>query len=168
MAKIRQLPFGYRIQQGIIAVDENEAAVVRSAYSAYISGESFATIAKQLSESGVRYHPHTDVWNKNMVKRMIENAKYIGDGGYPMIVDHDTFALAESMRTKRSIQITRKTKEENPPCVTPPRKPQGKPISSLAIVRLEKEIEHAIQAPNLDTERIKRMIFDCALMRYKN
>lgn len=38
-----------------------------------------------------------------MVKRILENAKYIGEGGYPRLVSDEDFAAAQSQRAERNI-----------------------------------------------------------------
>ena len=43
---------------------------------------------------GPRYHQHTPEWNKHMVKRVLENARYTGTDGYPPLVSGADFAAA--------------------------------------------------------------------------
>ena len=60
--------------------------------------------------SGVRYHADTPEWNKNMVKRMLENIRYVGDVDYPQIIEATLFGRVASMRESRSIKIERAEK----------------------------------------------------------
>ena len=79
MGKNRYLPFGYRIRNGEIVIEPVEANIVRKAFEEYAAGASYASIAMAFQYSGVRYHADTPEWNKNMVKRMLENIRYVGD-----------------------------------------------------------------------------------------
>ena len=75
MAKNRYLPFGYMIRNGEIVINEQEAALVRTAFEEYMTGASYAAVAETLQATGIRYHSDTPLWNKHMVKRMLENSR---------------------------------------------------------------------------------------------
>ena len=48
MAKPRYLPYGYRIQNGLITPDTAQAEYVRQIYQLYLAGNSLQEIAKHL------------------------------------------------------------------------------------------------------------------------
>lgn len=97
MAWQRKNPFGYQMQNGEIQLHLQEAEAVRAIFARYLAGDSYLTIAEGLTEHGPRYHEHTPAWNKHMVRRILENAKYIGTEGYPQIVSNEDF-LAVQLR----------------------------------------------------------------------
>lgn len=99
----RYIPFGYKIENGIICIVENEAALVELAFELYISGKSYSDIAKRFTIIKTPYAEGKDKWNKNMVKRIIENEKYIGNGDYPKIIDEKKFYRANKMRLSKVI-----------------------------------------------------------------
>lgn len=113
MAWQRKIPFGYQIQQGEIRFQSQEAEAVRTIFARYLAGDSYLTIAEHLTEHGPRYHAHTQQWNKHMVKRILENAKYIGAEGYPRIVSNEDYLAVQL----RKIDCTRP--EMRPPAVVP-------------------------------------------------
>ena len=78
MAWQRKIPFGYEVRGGLIQPHPQEADVVRHIFGQYLAGASLLTIAEGMTQCGPRYHQHTAEWNKNMVKRILENAKYTG------------------------------------------------------------------------------------------
>ena len=49
------------------------------------------------------YHQHTPQWNKHMVKRILENERYLGAGGYPRLVEDRGFL---TVRLRRESQTT--------------------------------------------------------------
>ena len=102
MAWQRKTPFGYMIQDGLIQPHPQETDAVRHIFRRYQAGASLLAIAENMTRQGIRYHSHTAKWNKNMVKRILENTKYIGAGGYPRLVSDEDFAAAQRLRTERN------------------------------------------------------------------
>lgn len=99
MAWQRTIPFGYRMQQGEIVCDSVEADVVRDIFDRYLKGESLQIIAISMTARGIRYHERTDCWNKNMVKRVLENAHYLGDDQFPSIIRGENYLAAQGRKT---------------------------------------------------------------------
>lgn len=102
MAWQRTIPFGYRMRHGEIVRDPAEADAVKDIFARYLQDESFQHIAVALTASGVRYHQHTDCWNKNMVKRILENAHYLGDETYPSIINEKDFLAARMLKSDKN------------------------------------------------------------------
>ena len=50
----------------------------------------------------VPYNTGKAVWNKNMVCRVLENRKYIGENAYPQIISDSDFKLAAQIKSGRS------------------------------------------------------------------
>jgi len=101
MAWQRTIPFGYQMRQGKIEISRMEADAVKDIFARYLNGESLQHIATALTTQGVRYHRHTDCWNKNMVSRILENARYLGDELYPRVVDEKDFLAARMLKAGR-------------------------------------------------------------------
>lgn len=59
MAKPRYLPYGYRIQNGLITPDTAQAECVRQIYQLYLAGNSLQEIAKRLQATGIPYSDET-------------------------------------------------------------------------------------------------------------
>lgn len=102
MAWQRKIPFGYTIQGGITQPHPQEADAVQYIFAQYLAGASLLTIAEDMTRRGPRYHQHTPAWNKNMVKRVLENQKYIGADGYPLLVPDEDFVAAQRQRSDRN------------------------------------------------------------------
>ena len=82
----RKLPFGYQMRMGEIVRNEPEANAVQDIFLQYSLGASLKEIAEQMSKTGPTYDEGKS-WNKNMVARILENAKYTGADSYPELVD---------------------------------------------------------------------------------
>lgn len=102
MAWQRKIPFGYIIEGGITQLHPQEADAVRYIFGQYLAGVSLLAIAEDMTRQGIRYHQHTTAWNKNMVKRILENAKYTGAEGCPPLVSNEDFAVARCQRSSRN------------------------------------------------------------------
>ena len=88
--KLRTILYGYTFQNAGYIPDPSESTVVKSIYSNYIGGITMAEIAKHLSEADIPYSPNKRTWDKNMVYRILTDARYIGEGVYPQIISKDT------------------------------------------------------------------------------
>ena len=89
----RKLPFGYQMRMGEIIRNEPEANAVQDIFLQYSLGASLKEIAEQMSKTGPTYDEGKS-WNKNMVARILENAKYTGADNYPKLVDIKLFEAA--------------------------------------------------------------------------
>ena len=103
MAWQRKIPFGYRMEQGSLGCERTEAETVRRVFSMYLAGHSMKRIAEAMTEQGVAYHRDKPCWNKNMVKRILENGKYLGDGEYPRIIRDEDFLAAQQLKEDKNL-----------------------------------------------------------------
>ena len=98
------IPYGYRIENGKAVIDEKAAEQVRTLFNAYLSGDSMNTAA---GKAGIKsFHAG--------IGRMLTNARYLGDGFYPAVIDADTFAAAEAERARRVKKLNRIQKPKEP------------------------------------------------------
>lgn len=107
----RYIPFGYEIADGEIRIIEREAKVVKNIFSLYVQGESLKNIQERLNIVGISYASDGRDWDKNMVKRILDNKKYIGDKEYPVIIPLETFKLAKNCKEDKVPKLDEKTKE---------------------------------------------------------
>ena len=108
MAWQRKTPFGYMIRNGETIICPNEADAVRNIFCRYLAGVSYSGIAEEMSRGSIPYHQHTAKWNKHMVKRILENGKYLGTDIYPHLVSDEEFL---------AVQLQREDKTDYVPCL---------------------------------------------------
>lgn len=101
MKQNRKIPFGYRMTGTEVGIDEKEADVVRRIFKLYSTGKTLKQITDLLNEEGIAYHESNPSWNKSMVHRLLSNTKYLGNSGYPQIVDEEAFRLAAQQADTR-------------------------------------------------------------------
>lgn len=93
----RTLLYGYQFQNGDLAVLPEDAAVVVRVFSLYTGGLSYQKISDTLNGEQIPYSQERPEWNKHKVKRLLENPRYIGRDGYPVIVDSEVFKTVQTM-----------------------------------------------------------------------
>ena len=93
----RKQPFGYKMEFGEMVPQPQEAETVRSIYLRYLTGASFKQLAEQLQTEDVPYDVDKP-WNKNMVARILEDDRYIGEKHFPALIPTEQFHAAQKRR----------------------------------------------------------------------
>lgn len=159
MKKNRNIPFGYCMINGKYAVNAVEAAAVKRIFTEYSDGKSLNEIAAKMT---VPYHSDKPIWNKNMVKRVLENCRYIGECGYPQIIESQIFNDVQNIKSEKNTRTKIKNKvpeiEELPPI--------REYEVTENIRRITNDINRLLDTPNADKNEIKRLIFKCAEEKY--
>ncbi len=101
MGKSRTIPFGYMMQNGVITANPAEVLAVLTIFSEYMAGKSLNAIAKSM---GVPYSDKVG-WNKNMVKRVLENEKYLGTDTYPQLISEDIFRAVNERKSAKATSL---------------------------------------------------------------
>lgn len=102
MAWQRKIPFGYTMKKGEIQCSPTESAAVKEIFRLYVDGMAYSKIAAEMMRRGLRYHSHTAEWNKHMVKRILENERYLGEKEYPPILEPEDFLRAQLVRGEKN------------------------------------------------------------------
>ena len=139
----RKLPFGYQMRMGEIIRNESEAKAVQDIFLQYTLGASLKEIAEQMSKTDPSYDEGKS-WNKNMIARILENAKYTGVDSYPKLVDISLFeAAAEKRQTKQRL-----------PERTPAQKALKRICSKAPTPEIEQQVMHLLSRLAEQPERI--------------
>lgn len=111
MKKNRNIPFGYTMQKGEIVEELTESQAVKDIFKLYLNGKSMSEIARQMSINQISYNGITFDWNKNMIKRILENEKYLGKDGYPVLIDSETFYRANARKRSKATSLNEISEE---------------------------------------------------------
>jgi len=160
MLKNRNIPFGYCVINGQYAINGNEAEAVQKIFSDYIGGKSLKTIAAEMQ---IPYNSGKVVWNKNMVCRVLENAKYIGGNGFPQIVTAENFNKAAQIKSERCTYRKPVTQAES----QEPKLTATEYEPTEEIQRLTNEIDRLLDSENPDKNTVEALIIKCAQLKYK-
>ena len=97
----RKILYGYQIRGGVLEIVPEEQRVVQMLFALYSAGASYQDISDALNRQGVPYSSEIPLWNKHKIKRMLENARYTGKDGYPvMIAETDFQAVQDKISEK--------------------------------------------------------------------
>lgn len=101
MSKNRTIPFGYMMQNGEITTNPTEVLAVVTIFSNYLAGHSLLDIAKRMEV------PYSEgaVWNKNMVKRILENEKYLGTDKFPQLISEEMFQAVNEKKSRKATSL---------------------------------------------------------------
>lgn len=159
MLKNRNIPFGYCMVNGKYALNAPEAEAVRKIFADYICGKSLKTIAAEMT---VPYNTGKAVWNKNMVCRVIENKKYIGENKFPKIISDKDFKRAAEIKTERNTY--RKPAPQDEPRQTEITISVYEPTDDIR--RMTNEINRLLDSENTDKGSIEELIIELAQQKY--
>ena len=159
MLKNRSIPFGYCMVNGKYAINESEAEAVRKIFVDYISGKTLIPIAAEMT---IPYNTGKAVWNKNMVCRVLENEKYIGESGYPPIISTEDFEQAARIKAERNTY--RKPAQQDEPQQIEVITTEYTPTDEIQ--RMTNEINRLLDSENPDKEKVEALIIDCAQIKY--
>lgn len=72
-------PFGYRLVDGTLEVDETEAEMVRHIFEGYLQGKSRRELAAETQRSGFVTRNGGKVWQVSAITYILKNERYQGD-----------------------------------------------------------------------------------------
>ena len=162
MLKNRSIPFGYCMVNGKYAVNQTEAEAVKQIFEQYISGKSLKTIAVEMQ---IPYNSGKTVWNKNMVCRVIENTKYIGEDGFPKIISDEDFNRAAEIKAERNT-YRKPAPQTIPQLLKATEVPAMEYVSTDEIERITSEINRLLESENADKNAVLELIIKCAQLKY--
>ena len=183
----RKQPFGYRMVLGEVVVQPEEAATVRDIFCRYIAGESLVDLTKTLCQQDVPYDEER-TWNKNMVARILQDRRYIGERAYPPIIEPEQMSRVDEKRSvkARPAKKTEAQKVLRRLCGTPPSERVEKNVTALInslirsptlIIRPERhpvspgsktqeELNSVLEQQPIDEEAAKTLILQVAAEQY--
>ena len=143
----RKQPFGYRMTLGEITIQPEEAELVRFIFQGYSTGATLGELTKALCRQEIPYYEGRS-WNKNMVSRILEDSRYIGEKGYPALIEPEQLRAAAEKRTARARppQKTPAQKTLRRLCGAPPSERVEKIVTSLLneLIRCPDRIQPAV------------------------
>lgn len=102
--KNRNIPFGYRFENGKIITSADEHTTLRRICSEYLDGRSLLQIANGLQADKVEFAPGITTWNKARIMRIVDDDRYIGNETYPQLIDEATLERMRSRKSSRNTQ----------------------------------------------------------------
>ena len=110
-------PFGFRLRNGQLIVEENEAAVVRQIFDMFLHGNSREEIASALRMANAPTRKDVEVWAGSTVYHILRNERYAGNALLGKFYTTDTFPHRKMQN--RGEREQRFIYDINPAIVTP-------------------------------------------------
>ena len=164
----RKQPFGYRMTLGEITIQPEEAELVRFIFQGYSTGATLGELTKALCRQEIPYYEGR-TWNKNMVSRILEDSRYIGEKGYPALIEPEQLSTAAEKRTARA----------RPPQKTPAQKvllnelircpDRVRPAASqmaAACGKTREELTSALERQPIDEDNARALLLQLAAEQY--
>lgn len=102
--KNRNIPFGYRFEDGKIVINPDEQYTLQRICSEYLDGRSLLQIANGLESDKVEFAPGVITWNKARIMRIVDDDRYLGNAVYPQVIDEATVERLRSRKASRNTQ----------------------------------------------------------------
>lgn len=186
----RKLPFGYQMAMGEIVLHPSESEIAQGIFRRYAAGSSYGELIEWLKEQSVPYEKEK-LWNKNMVARILEDCRYLGEKGFPAVIEKSTYDAAEQARSakrhpskKTEAQVllrklcghsVTKTIEQqvltclnrliNNPNLLNAELPS---VNALRIVELQRELDRVMQVQPVNEEKARELICQLASAQYES
>lgn len=97
----RKVLYGYQIEDGKLALQTQEAEVVRRIFMLCLSGSVQREIADTLNGDGILYSPERPVWTSFRISFILRNRRYTGGDSYPVLIDAESFQAVQSLLRKK-------------------------------------------------------------------
>ena len=98
----RKMLYGYQYRMGELVICQREAETVRQIFAFYPDGLSYQKIAETLNGNHIPFSEETPLWNKHKIKRLLENPRYVGEDGYPPIINREQFLAVQAIIHEKS------------------------------------------------------------------
>lgn len=102
--KLRSIPYGYTVQNGKPVTHPDESIIVRRTFTDYLGGASLLSIAQALTADKIEFLPERSDWNKNRIKRILEDIRYLGTDTYPALISEDMFRGTQAVKDSNNNQ----------------------------------------------------------------
>ena len=110
-------PYGFRLQNGQLVIEENEAAVVRQIFDMFLSGSSREENRRCARAANAPTRKDVDVWAGSTVYHILRNERYAGNALLGKFYTTDTFPHRKMQN--RGEREQRFIYDINPAIVTP-------------------------------------------------
>ena len=155
----RLIPYGYKMENGVLLVNEEEAEQVKRIFEMRVNGAGVYAIGKMLYEEQIPFFSDTRDKAIKKASAILYKPIYTGAKGYPAIIDKDTFDKVQTMKP----QAFRKPKnEEVAECETE----EYQCIANEETEKTRAKIEQMITDRTVDGTAVREMIFALAAQNY--
>ena len=155
----RLIPYGYKMENGVLLVNDEEAVQIRRIFEMRVNGTGVYAIGKMLYEEQIPFFSDTRDKAIKKASAILYKPIYTGAKGYPAIVDKETFDKVQAMKP----QAFRKPKNEE---AADTENEEYEYIANEETERMRAKIEQMITNRTVDGTAVREMIFALAAQNY--
>ena len=159
MNTARIIPYGYKMENGVLLINEEEAEQVRRIFELRSGGIGVYAIGKTLYEEQIPFFSDTRDKAIKKASAILYKPIYTGAKGYPANVDKETFDKVQAMKP----QAFRKPKNEE---VAEIETEEYQFIANEETETMRAKIEQMITDRTVDGTAVREMIFALAAQNY--
>ena len=155
----RLIPYGYKMENGVLLVNEEEAEQVRRIFEMRVNDMGVYAIGKMLYEKQIPFFSDTRDKAIKKASAILYKQIYTGAKGYPAIVDKETFDKVQAMKPQafRKPKNEETAKTENEEYVF---------IANEETETMRAKIEQMITDRTVDGTAVRELIFALAAQNY--
>ena len=155
----RLIPYGYKMENGVLLVNEEEAEQVRRIFEMRVNDMGVYAIGKMLYEEQIPFFSDTRDKAIKKASAILYKPIYTGAKGYPAIVDKEIFDKVQAMKPQafRKPKNEETAKTENEEYVF---------IANEETETMRAKIEQMITDRTVDGTAVREMIFALAAQNY--
>ena len=155
----RLIPYGYKMENGVLLVNEEEAEQVRRIFEMRVNDMGVYAIGKTLYEEQIPFFSDTRDKAIKKASAILYKPIYTGAKGYPANVDKETFDKIQKMKPQafRKPKNEETAKTENEEYVF---------IANEETETMRAKIEQMITDRTVDGTAVREMIFALAAQNY--
>lgn len=103
----KKIPFGYKILNGEIKIDELNSNYVKTIFNCYLSGISTNKIAEKFSKENILNQSGKTSWTHGVIGNILLNQDYLGNNIYPQIINEQIFKQVSKIREEKNKRMNR-------------------------------------------------------------
>ena len=101
----KKTPYGYILAEGKIAVDVEEADIIRRIFDEKANGLSGSKIGATLYDEQITYFSEDKKKAIDKVYSILRDGRYCGTDGYPPIISEEVFGASNIGRNAKSVKV---------------------------------------------------------------
>ena len=162
----RKQPFGYRMTLGEITILPEEAELVRFIFQGYSTGATLGELTKALCRQEIPYYEGRS-WNKNMVSRILEDGRYVGEKGYPALIEPEQLRLRRLCGASPSARVEKiVTDLLNELICCPDRVQPAASQAAAACGKTREALTSALERQPIDEDNARALLLQLAAEQY--
>ena len=102
---IKKTPYGYILAEGKIAVDVEEAEIIKRIFDEKANGLSGSKIGATLFDEQIPYFSENKKKSIDKVYGILRDGRYCGADGYPAIIPEDVFGATNIGNSAKTVKV---------------------------------------------------------------